>query len=62
MNGFNVGDRVENSYGARGEVIEIRDGAVHVMFNDRGKTWNGIFDDVWFRTYPDMLKRIDTRR
>jgi hypothetical protein len=56
-NDFKIGDRVENSYGARGKVTSI-DGPVVVTYADRGCTWTGKYDDKWFKTYPGMLRKL----
>jgi hypothetical protein len=54
---FKEGDHVEHMSGDTGRITKITD-AVHVTY-DRGKNyWKGEYDALWFRTYPEGLKKV----
>jgi hypothetical protein len=57
---FKPGDRVENSYRARGKVTAAEP-VLTVSYFDRGKSWTSRHTDPWFKRYPDMLKKVSER-
>lgn len=54
---LHVGERVEGPIGAIGRVESVKGGVVRVRYQERGQSWVGIYDDIWFKKYPDVLKR-----
>jgi preprotein translocase subunit YajC len=52
------GDRVQNSYGAHGEVASITDAAVTIAYSDRGGRWTSKHDGAWFKKYSGMITKV----
>lgn len=53
---FKIGDRIENSYGCRGRVVEIGNDAMRATYTERGGSWTETYDAAWFRSYGQFLK------
>jgi hypothetical protein len=58
LGGFRVGQRVRHSNGREGVIRHIKDGAVHVAFDDENGRVGGIYDAKWFRYSGATLTAI----
>lgn len=58
---LSIGDRVENPYGARGQITSIKDRVVVATYRDRGGSWTETYDEHWFACYAALLKKLEVR-
>lgn len=51
---FKLDDRVEHVTMGKGRVIRVAATHIVVKYDDKS---NGEYNDIWFESYPDLLKR-----